>query len=318
MNVPRQALVLCAGEGRRLLPHTARVPKPLLPLLNVPLLQHVLQRLARAGVERVALNAWHLAGQVRAAAGAAPGALRVHVREEPELLGTGGALWNLRDWIGPEPLLVLAGDILGDFDLEGLLDRHRATGAEATMALTAAADPRRYGAVEVDAAGLLTDIVGTLRRPGVRALVNASAHVLEPGFLRRLPAGRSCLVRQGYLPALAGGARCAGHVHEGAWAELGTPRDLLLAQRAALAGRLPIDPRLAAAGGRRAGQRSLVHARAVVAPSAILEGGTVVGPDARVGAGARLDGCLLLAGAQVQPGARLRDAILEPATAEAA
>jgi mannose-1-phosphate guanylyltransferase len=312
LNVPRQAVVLCAGEGRRLRPLTARVPKPLLPLLNVPLLQHALQRLARAGVERVALNAWHLAPQVRAAAGAAPAPLQLHVREEPGLLGTGGALWNLRDWIRPEPLLVLAGDILADFDLAGLLARHRAAEAEATMALTAAADPLRYGAVEVDGAGLLTDIVGALRRPGVRALVNASAHVLAPAFLARLPAGRSCLVRQGYLPALAAGARCAGQLHAGAWAELGTPHDLLLAQRAALAGRLPVDPQLAGAGGRRDGERSLVHARACVATDAVLDGGTVVGPAACVGAGAWLHGCLVLAGAQVAPGARLADAILEP------
>jgi len=312
VNAPRQALVLCAGEGRRLRPLTERRPKPLLPLLNVPLLQHALQRLARAGVERVALNAWHLADQMRAAADDAPAGLQLHVRCEPQLLGTGGALWNLRDWIRDEPLLVLAGDILADFDFPALLRHHGAARAEATMALTAAADVARYGAVELDADGLLTDIVGTLGRPGARALVNASAHILEPAFLARLPAGSSCLVRQGYLPALAAGARCAGHLHAGAWTELGTPRDLLLAQRAALAGRLPIDPALLAAGGRRDAARSLVHARARVAPDARLDGGTVVGPDACVGAAAQLHGCLLLPGAHVAAGARHVDAILEP------
>lgn len=317
MNVPTQALVLCAGEGRRLRPLTLHHPKPLLPLLNVPLLRHVLERLRLAGVTRMALNAWHLAGQVEDFAAAGVPGLQLHVRREAQLLGTGGALSNLRDWIRPGPLLVLAGDILADFDLAALLARHREARAEATMALTPQADTRRYGAVEVDDAGLLCDIVGALRRPGARALVNASAHVLEPGFLARLPDGPACLVRQGYLPALAAGVRCAGHVHAGAWAELGTPPDLLAAQQAALAGRLPIDPALLRAAGRREGAESLVHPTALVAPDARLRGGTVVGPQARVGAGADLQGCLLLAGARVPAGARLAGRILEPLMAPA-
>jgi mannose-1-phosphate guanylyltransferase len=320
MRVPRQALVLCAGEGRRLQPFTDHCPKPLLPLLNRPLLAHVLRHLARSGVRRVALNAWHLAPQVRAFAAAQPEPdLELHVRVEPRLLGTGGALANLRDWIADEPLLVLAGDILADFDYAALLARHVAADAEATMALAPRADVQVFGAVEIDDADRITDIVGTLRRPGARACVNASAHVLEPRFLARLPAGPSCLVRQGYLPALAAGATCAGWIHEGAWAELGTPAALLAAQRAALRGRLPVDPGLLAAGGRRDGDHSLVHPGADVAADARLLDGTVVGPGAHVGHGAQLSGCLLLPGARVAGGAALRERILaaEAVTAEA-
>jgi mannose-1-phosphate guanylyltransferase len=314
VNVPRQAVVLCAGEGRRLRPLTERVPKPLLPLLNVPILRHTLQRLAEAGVERVALNAWHLAEQVEAFARTAPEPrLALEVRREPELLGTGGALWNLRDWIADEPLLVLAGDIVADFDVPDLLARHRAAGAEATMSLATRADVRDFGAVEIDAQGRITDIVGALRRPGARALVNASAHVLEPAFLRRLPAGNSCLVRQGYLPALAAGARCAGALHEGAWAELGSPAALRRAQAAALRNEIPVAPALLAAGGRRDGVESLVHGKARVAAGARLLDGTVVGAGARIGRGASLRGCLVLPGASVPAGAALRDEIVEPA-----
>jgi len=314
VKLPRQAVVLCAGEGRRLRPLTERTPKPLLPLLNVPLLRHALQRLADAGVQRVALNAWHLAEQVQAFAVSAPEPrLALHVRREPELLGTGGALWNLRDWIADEPLLVLAGDIVADFDLRGLLARHRAAGAEATMALATRADVRDFGAVEIDAQGLITDIVGALRRPGARALVNASAHILQPTFLRRLPAGASCLVRQGYLPALAAGARCAGELHEGAWAELDSPAALRRTQSTALRNELPVSPLLLAAGGRRDGVESLVHPTARVGAGARLLDGTVVGAGARVGRGASLRGCLLLPGAAVPAGAALRDEIVEPA-----
>ena len=129
MSVPLQAVVLCAGEGRRLRPYTGRRPKPLMPLLNVPLVQHQLAALQRAGVERVALNAWHLAPQIVefAESDPVPG-LALHVAVEPRLLGTGGGLANLRGWLQPEPLLLLAGDIVADFDFAALSARHGSSG----------------------------------------------------------------------------------------------------------------------------------------------------------------------------------------------
>jgi mannose-1-phosphate guanylyltransferase len=309
--------VLCAGEGRRLLPYTRRRPKPLMPLLNVPLVQHQLFALQRAGVERVALNAWHLAPQIAdfAATSPVPG-LPLHVEVETTLLGTGGGLANLRRWLLPEPLLLLAGDIVSDFDFAALAARHAGSGAQATMALAPGADVARYGAVEIDADGLLTDIAGLLRRPGRAALVNASAHLLEPGFVRRLPDGPCCLVRQLYLPAMADGARCAGFVHEGAWAELGEPAALLAVQGRALAGELPVHPRCLELGGRRVGE-GFVHASARVAADARLLGGTIVGPGASVGRGATLSGCLLLPGASVPAGGSLQGEIVDADPAEA-
>ena len=311
MKVPRQAVVLCAGEGRRLLPYTRRRPKPLMPLLNLPLVQHQLFALQRAGVERVALNAWHLAPQIVdfAAADPVPG-LPLHVEVEATLLGTGGGLGNLRRWLRPEPLLLLAGDIVADFDFAALAERHAESGAQATMALTARADVARYGAVEIDDEGRLTDIAGLLRRPGRAALVNASAHLLEPEFVRRLPDGACCLVRQLYVPAMADGARCAGFVHEGAWAELGEPAALLAVQARALAGELPVHRRCLELGGRRAGE-GFVHASARVAADARLLAGTVVGPGASVGRGATLSGCLLLPGASVPAGRSLQGEIVD-------
>jgi mannose-1-phosphate guanylyltransferase len=311
-DVPHQAVVLCAGEGRRLRPFTSRCPKPLLPFLNVPLLEHVLAFLERGGVRRIALNAWHLADQVEdfVAQRTSPG-LELHVERETALLGTGGGLHNLMPWMEPGPVLVSTADILTDVDLGSVAARHVAAGAEATMVLAPDADVARFGAVEVDDDDMLTDIVGILDRPGSRACVNASVHVFEPEFLQRLPDGPSCLVRQGYLPAMEQGARCAGMIHTGAWAELGTPDALLAAQRDALAGTLPVEAALLARGGRRNGSASLVHPDALVADDALLDGGTVVGAGVEVGAGARVHASLLLPGARVAPGAAIDHAILD-------
>jgi mannose-1-phosphate guanylyltransferase len=228
------------------------------------------------------------------------------------LLGTGGGLKNLRDWIEDAPLLLLAGDVLAtDFDLADLADRHATRGALATMALVTTADIRRYGAVDVDDDGNITDIVGTLGRPGTRQAVNASAHVLEPAFVDGLPAGASCLVRQGYLPALSDGKRIAAWFHDQPWTELGTPDDLLAAQADALSGVLPVDDAIWAAAGRRDGARSLVHPSAEVAHDARLDDGTVVGAGAVVGSGAVLKRCLALPGAVVAPATQHDHCVLD-------
>jgi mannose-1-phosphate guanylyltransferase len=311
-DMPRQAIVLCAGIGRRLQPFTDRCPKPLLPFLNVPLLEHVLDHLERGGVRRVALNAWHLAEQIEDFVAQRPSSmLQLHVEREAELLGTGGGLRNLMSWMEPSPVFVSTADILTDVDLDALAARHAETGAEATMALAADADVAHFGAVEVDHDGLLTDIVGKLGRPGERACVNASVHLLEPAFLARLPAGTSCLVRQGYLPAMRQGMRCAGLIHRGAWAELGTPAALLAAQCDALSGALPVSAKLMHRGGLLDGIESLVHPDARVAEGAVLSGGTVVGAGAQVGEGARVHASLLLPGAIVSAGAALEHTILD-------
>ncbi len=321
MSVPHQAVLLCAGEGRRLAPFTRARPKPLLPLLNVPLLEHALTRVARAGVRRVALNAFHLAEQIAEwARGVCWPGLELHVEREPVLLGTGGALTNLRGWIDRAPLLLLAGDIVADFDLPGLGARHAEQAALATMALAPHAAVAHYGAVDTDGAGRIVDIAG-LRRPprgqAVRSAVNASAHVLAPEFIDRLPAGPCCLVRQGYLPALEAGATIASFDHEGPWAELGSAELWLAAQRAALEGRLPLEPALLARGGRRLPGGAFAHPTAQVHPTARLDAFTVLGPRSVVGARARLSRCLLLERAVVADDVELQDAIVEAVGARA-
>ncbi|MGQ0553959.1 MAG: sugar phosphate nucleotidyltransferase [Planctomycetota bacterium] len=317
----QQAIVLCAGEGRRLRPFTERRPKPLFPFLNRPILEHILTGLARAGVRRVACNAWHLASQIEEFAAERRPALplELHVEREEELLGTGGGLRNLSDWLAPGPVLVVTGDVLADFDFAALAAHHRrlreSRGAQATMALTLRADVHQFGAVHFDPDQGLTDIVGVLGQPAAQVAVNASAHVLEHEFLQRFPAGPCCFVRQGYLPALAAGVVCGAWVHPGAWLELGHAAAILEAQRAALAGDFAVAPELMQAGGvlrPSAGQEpDLISRTARVDERAVLLGGNVIGPDCLVGPDARLSGCLLLPGASVPAGAVHHRQILE-------
>jgi len=271
-----------------------------MPFLNLPILQHTLRSLARHGVGSVWMNAWHRAEQIEAFVASRPEPdLDIEVVVEPELLGTGGGLANVWQQMPRETTLVLVADVVADFDLDAFSEAHRARGAVASMALTDRADPERFGAVQQDPSGDLSDIVGLTGRGGGPPRVNASAHLFEPDFLDALPpVGPSCFVRQGYVPLMRAGERCAGWDHEGPWAETGNPDALLAAQAAALRGELPVDQGLLEAGGVRRGE-ALVHRAASVHAEARVEGTTTIAAGARVEADAELRDCLVLPDAVV-------------------
>jgi len=143
-----KAMVLAAGLGLRMRPLTLLRAKPALPVLDRPLMQFTLERLARAGVRDVVVNLHHLPESVVEALG--PGrryGLRIHYSREPEILGTGGGPRAVRDFFGREPFLLVNGDVFFDFDLRALVARHLASGAVATLALRPQPDARSYSPV---------------------------------------------------------------------------------------------------------------------------------------------------------------------------
>jgi mannose-1-phosphate guanylyltransferase len=147
-----KALVLSAGKGERLMPLTATVPKPIVEVGGRPLVQYPLRMLAYAGVREVALNVHHLAGAVESAIGDG-GALGVRVTYAPEtiLLGTGGPLLGLREFLGNETFAVLNCDTIIDLDLRALAEFHRDRGGLATMVLREPDKADAYSRIEIDA-----------------------------------------------------------------------------------------------------------------------------------------------------------------------
>ena len=148
-TVPRprlRALVLAAGRGERLRPLTATLPKPLLPVAGRPLLAHALERLRTAGCEAVAINLHHLGGQIREQFGDRFRGMPLVWSEEPELLGTAGALPPLRPFLEQaERVLVVNGDTLCRWPIEALLAAHARRQPAATLLVHRKADPRAFG-----------------------------------------------------------------------------------------------------------------------------------------------------------------------------
>jgi NDP-sugar pyrophosphorylase family protein len=257
-----------------------------------------LERLARHGVTDVAINLHHLPDSVTKAVGDGSAfGLRVRFSRERRILGTGGGPRRIRDFLGDAPILLVNGDVFFDFDLSGLVAKHRDSGSAATLALKPNSDPEAYSAVVTGADGRIRSIHGLPRPARGPVSLFTGVHVLEPALLDRLPPGPSDSVRDLYVPLIAEGVPLLGVRVRGAWYDLGSPRLYMAAQASLLA---------AGFGGPRG---SLVDESARIAPGARV-GRCVIGPGSQLGPGASVVESVLWDGVVVEARARVRRSIL--------
>jgi NDP-sugar pyrophosphorylase family protein len=295
-----RAVVLAAGLGRRLRPLTDWMPKPLLPVAGKPVALHTLDALVEAGCEAAAINLHHLGDPIRRRLGDAYQGMPLTYSEEPELLGTLGALYPLRDFVaGAERVVVINGDSLCRWPIVRLLKHHSKSGAQATFLVSQRADPKSFAPVGVDRAGRLVSFRSAQQAQGVHPRVFAGAHVLSAELLQGLGPGPADLISELYSPLLVRG----GHLHTSStrrrWHDLGTPRRYLAAARDWARGMGP----------------ARCFRRSWLAPGAEVEKGasvsrSVVERDARVGRGAVIERSLILPGGRVGEGCHVRDSIV--------
>jgi len=298
-----RALVLAAGLGRRLRPLTDKVPKPLLPVAGRPILAWTLQRLRAVGCEAVAINLHHCGDAIRERFGERFGDLPLRYSEEPELLGTLGALGPLRQFFAAaDLLLVINGDSLCRWPLKRLVRRHLASGAQASLLLARRPDPAIFGGgVGIAKDGrILSFFPGDEHRGAVdRRHVFAGAHVLAPSLLFRVEDGPADFVSDLYLPLLGEGARLQGVVTGARWHDLGTPRRYLEGTLDWCRGRWP----------GRLWRRSWVSRESTMERGGRLTS-SVIESGATVERGSRLERTLVLPGGRVHRGSELRECIV--------
>jgi len=301
-------VVLCAGLGTRLRPLTDQVPKPAVPVCQVPLIRYTLGLLAGAGIRRAVVNLHHLTGAMEAAARAAAEELgmALAVSREPTIAGTGGALREAAPLLsGAEAVVVLNGDVLFDADLPAALSAHRATGALATMALLPMPPGAAYGSVEIDGMGRVRRIAGRFGPGGddLTAWHFPGLHVISPELLALVPGDPfACDVNRDVYPALMARGLVRGLVTHGAWSDLGTPAAYLAANLEVAAGRFPLG-RFGLPSPRR------IAASARIDPGASLGEQVVIGEGCLVPAGARVERAVLWPGTRLRPGEELIGAV---------
>jgi mannose-1-phosphate guanylyltransferase len=321
--VPIQAIILVGGEGRRLRPLTDTRPKPMMPLVDRPLVAHQLDHLRRGGVTDVVFSCGYRpeALETHFGDGAAIG-MRLRYVVDPEPLGTAGAVKNAESMIEADRILVFNGDILTDLDLAAQAEQHGATGALGTIALTPVEDPSAFGLVRLYADRAVEAFLEKPRRedlrPGEPFLINAGTYLLERSFLDRIPAGRACSIEREVFPAAAAERLLYGFPSDAYWRDIGNPSSYLAAHLDVLAGALrtesptgerylgpgaDLDTSAWAGEGASIGDGAILKAGARVSAS-------VVGSRAEVGKGARLEGAIVGAGAVVEDDVRLEDGVV--------
>ena len=302
-----KAVILAGGEGTRLRPLTSNQPKPMIPLVNRPMLEHIVHLLARHGFDDIVVTVAYLANQIRDYFGDGTDfGVRMRYATEEQPLGTAGSVRNAADELD-EPFLVISGDVLTDLDLTEFVAAHRASGAAASIALKQVENPLEFGIVITRSDG---SIERFLEKPTWGEVfsdtINTGIYVLEPSIFDHIPPGEVVDFSSDVFPALlAAGDRIHGYVADGYWEDVGTTEAYLSAHVDVLDGRVDV-----VLDGFRMGDGIWLGEGAEVDPDAVLVAPVVVGPNCRIDAGARIGAYSVLGtDVVVRSGARIEHTV---------
>jgi mannose-1-phosphate guanylyltransferase len=320
-----QAVILVGGEGTRLRPLTSTVPKPVVALVDRPMMVYMLEWLRGHGIDDVIMSCGFKATKVREVLGdGSQLGIRLRFVEEPDPRGTAGALKFAEELLDGR-FLMLNGDVLTDIDLTAQLAQHERTGATGTLALVPVADPSSYGLVRLREDGAVEEF---LEKPSADAvldtnLISAGAYVLERSVLDLIAPDKNVSIEREVWPALVDHG-LYGFVDDDAyWIDVGTPERYLQATfdilegnvRTAVAqklgaGYLSVDPSAQVSG--RTVPPAIVGAGARIGEDSHVGSLAVLGDDVTVGTGSSVERAVVLRGARIGDGCVVRDCIVGP------
>lgn len=319
-------MVMAAGLGTRLRPLTYDVPKPMVPVANRPVMEHLLRLLEGQGISEVIANLHWFPETITGhfGDGSDSGVELTYVREE-QLLGTAGGVRNVAGFLTEpgEPFVVMAGDALTDVDLGGLLARHREAGGVATMAVKQVANVSEYGVVVTDGDGRVS---GFQEKPdpaeALSDLCNTMIYAFEPEVFDYFPDMEAPDFAHDVFPSMLA-ADVPFHVHELGedeyWNDVGSLGEYVQGNLDVVEGHVKVD----AAGTSIRGEddpadpaatgladAALLEA-AGMAASTSLNGSALIGDGVECGEGVRIDGpCVIGPGVTIGPGARIKESVL--------
>ncbi|MCW2897906.1 MAG: Nucleotidyl transferase [Streptosporangiaceae bacterium] len=300
---------MAGGEGTRLRPMTANQPKPLLPVINRPIMEHVLRLLKRHGFTETVVTVQFLAALIRNYFGDGEElGMSLDYATEEIPLGTAGSVKNAQDALRDERFLVISGDALTDIDLSDMVRFHKKNGAMVTIGLKRVPNPLEFGIIIVDEEGRIQRF---LEKPTWGQVfsdtVNTGIYVMEPEVLDCFAPGESVDWSRDVFPKLLQDGRpLYGYIADGDWEDVGTHESYLKAQADMLSGRIDIEPE-----GFEVSPGVWVAEGAEVDPDAVLKGPLYIGGYAKVEAGAELrEFTVLGSNVVVKEGAFLHRAIV--------
>ena len=315
-----KAVIMAGGEGTRLRPLTYNQPKPMIPVANRALMEHVIALLRRHGFTDIVVTVAFQANAIQTyfGDGGEFGVAMVYAREDTPL-GTAGSVRNAMADLD-EPFLVISGDVLTDIDLSALVNFHGEKNALATIALRSVPNPLEFGIVMTKSDGSVDRF---LEKPSWGQVfsdtVNTGIYVLGPGIFDYVPPGVADFSADVFPRLLAAGDLLYGHVSEGYWEDIGVLEAYARAHQDILDGRVQVEmpgfslrPGIWLGDGAEVDPGAEVRGPAIIGDDCRVEAGavlgeyTVLGRNVRVGAGAYLERVVVHDNAYLGPGVRLR------------
>lgn len=303
-----KGVILVGGLGTRLRPLTCNVPKPMIPLVNRPFIEHMLINLRNQGVDEVILAVQYLSERFREYLGDGSRLdMKLHIVEEPEARGTAGAVKNVEHMLDGTTF-VFNGDVLTDLDLQAMLAFHREKGSKTTISLTPVEDPTQFGLVETERDGQVVRFLEKPRPEDIRTnLINAGTYVIEPDVFRYVPPEQHYMFERGLFPVLLQtGDPLFGYPSRAYWTDIGKPQNYLDVNHDILSGRVQC-----AMPGKEIDDRIWVEGETDIHESVQIIAPVVFGPGVRVAAGVRIFGPAVIgAGCTIAPDAYLENVVL--------
>ncbi len=300
-----EAAVLAAGEGRRLRPITNYYPKPLLPILSVPLLEYILLSLKEQGIGKVCINVCHLKSHIIDFIEHKDHGIEIVLSKEGRILGTGGGIGRMRRYIQGDDFIVHNGDIVTNVRFGEALAFHRRKRAVATLLVE-----EREGTKDVlmDEHRRIVDIAERVGGTG-RAFGFTGVAILARSIFDHLPEKRYADMVSTYAALIAGGEAVYGYVSRGHyWIDIGTKERYLLVHRHILIDKIRFSDRVPPGEtGVFVGEGSKVHAKAE------LSGFVSIGRNCSIGAGVHLTDCVVFDDTRLAERGSYDNSIISPA-----
>lgn len=285
-----KAVVMAGGEGSRLRPLTLGRPKPRIPLVNKPVLSHILDLLKKHGITDVVITLHYLANRIEEYYGdGSQIGMNINYSVEEFPLGTAGSV-KLAESLLDETFLVISGDALTDFDLSRIMRFHRENQALVTMTLARVPNPLEYGVIQTDDTGRITHL---FEKPGwgdvMSDTVNTGIYILEPKVLRRMEENTVVdFSHDLFKKMIEDQEPIYGYVAEGYWTDIGHLEEYRQASTDILNGKVQLEP-----VGWHIGGDIWVGGEVEIAPDARLYGPIYLG------AGVKLKGGVVVQGPTV-------------------
>ncbi|HWP82282.1 MAG TPA: sugar phosphate nucleotidyltransferase [Bacteroidota bacterium] len=302
-----KAVIMAGGFGTRLRPLTCNIPKPMVPMVNKPIMEHIVRLLAKHGVKQIVTTLFYQPDVIREYFGdGSKFGVHIQYRKAEADLGTAGSVKNAKDLLD-ERTLIISGDVLTDFDLTQAVEFHRKKRAKATILLTRSANPLQFGLVMTDDEGRITRFV---EKPSWGEVfsdsINTGIYILEPEILDLIPSGEEFDFSKNLFPLMLDqDIPLFGHISSGYWRDIGNLSEYQESHLDVLRNqvKLSID-------GERVGNAIIdTNVKLETSPRNIT-GMVVVGKNSRIHRDVVISNSVVGADCEILPGAVIRNSII--------